>query len=307
MAAESGRFDRIDRDVRQLKREAQRSIPELINALAGIAGTEVEKVRAVYIWMTANIAYNTDSYFRGVPGATDAAGVFKAGKSVCEGYSNLFLELARGPGLEAVKIHGYAKGYDYREGVDTGGTNHAWNAVRVDGEWRLFDATWGAGHVNGKDFIRAYNEFYFDTPPEEFIFSHFPGDPAFQLIDHPVSRKLFFRLPNLDEDGFNAGLDALKIRGIVESGGAFGLPVIYSTGVNVSLIEFPMVPALKAGYTYRIVIETPSLYALISNGGGKSVIVENKGDESRLKRPFSRERWESLWRQSGVSSAYGYS
>jgi len=130
--------------------------------MAAIARDDDEKVRAIYNWITSNIAYDTDSYFRGIPGANGAVGVFSSGKSVCEGYSNLFLELAAGLDLEAVKIHGYAKGYGYKE-------------------------------------------FYFDTPPEQFIFSHYPEDLAFQLIGEPVSRSLFFKLPKLDGDDFVAG------------------------------------------------------------------------------------------------------
>jgi transglutaminase/protease-like cytokinesis protein 3 len=33
-------------------------------------------------------------------------------------------------------------------------TNHAWIAVKLDHTWHLFDATWGAGSVDGGKFIK---------------------------------------------------------------------------------------------------------------------------------------------------------
>ena len=79
--------------------------------------------------------------------AGSRAGV-NSGTSVCEGYASLFAEIGRSLGLEVVKNHGFAKGYGYREGYDPGGTNHAWNTVRIDGDWQFFNVTWGTGYVN---------------------------------------------------------------------------------------------------------------------------------------------------------------
>ena len=61
-------FVRIDKEVRNLSAEDQRSIPELISSLDRIAENDSEKTRALYIWVTHNIAYDTDSYFQGIPG-----------------------------------------------------------------------------------------------------------------------------------------------------------------------------------------------------------------------------------------------
>jgi len=268
-------FASIDKQVRNLSVGKQRSIPELINTLNEIAETDWEKTRALYIWVTQNIAYDTDSFFRGVSGPTDPRGTFQTRHSVCEGYAGLFAEIGTRLGLEVVKVHGYAKGWGYREGQDPGGTNHAWNAVRVNGSWHLFDSTWGAGYVDGKDFHRRYKEFYFDTPPEKFIFSHYPENPDYQFTANSVSRELFFKLPDLDGKEFNSGVDAAEVRNLIESGGKFGMPTIYNTDFPVKLIEFPMVSTLQAGHSYRIVIESASPYALISYGNNQSEIITN--------------------------------
>ncbi|MCK5737448.1 MAG: hypothetical protein KAH21_13270, partial [Spirochaetaceae bacterium] len=264
------------------------SIPELISSLDRIAENDSEKTRALYIWVTHNIAYDTDSYFQGIPGAVDSTGTFNTRSSVCEGYASLFEEIGRGLGLELVKVHGYAKGYGYKEGYDPGGTNHAWNAVRIDGEWQLFDSTWGAGYVDGRDFHRKYKEFYYNTPPDEFVFSHYPSDTALQFTTDTVSRELFFELPKLDGDEFSLGIDAIAVRAVIESGKEFGMPTIYSSDFPVTLTEFPMISVLKADRTYRIVIETEAPFALISYGNDEKKTIANKRGRFVIQEKFPK-------------------
>jgi hypothetical protein len=62
------RFAQIDRQVRNLSPSDQRCVPELITVLASIARNDREKARVIYIWITGNIAYDTDSCFKGIPG-----------------------------------------------------------------------------------------------------------------------------------------------------------------------------------------------------------------------------------------------
>lgn len=59
-------------------------------------------------------------------------------------------------------------------------SNHAWNAVKIDnGEWKLIDPCWGAGHVEGagRPYQRSFNPTKFTETNEEFGLSHFPSDP----------------------------------------------------------------------------------------------------------------------------------
>jgi hypothetical protein len=206
-----------------------------------------------------------------------------------------------------MKVHGYAKGYNYREGVDPGGTNHAWNAVRLDGEWHLFDATWGVGSVDGRDFHRRYKEFYFNTPPGQFVFSHYPTDPAFQLTAEPVSRELFFRLPRLDGDDFDAGLNALAVRNYVEGGGSFGMPVIYNCDIPAQLIDFPITGTLQAGRSYRIIIESPSRFAMVTDSNGRKDIVTNRGGRFVINSSYPKGRMGIYLAPLNARDAYSHS
>jgi len=48
-----------------------------------------------------------------------------------------------------MKLSGYSKGYGYKIGQTfQGNSDHAWNAVYLDGRWHLLDSTWGSGTVD---------------------------------------------------------------------------------------------------------------------------------------------------------------
>ncbi len=87
---------------------------------------------------------------------------------------------------------GYSKGYGFDAGKKLSQNDHAWNAVKIEGKYFLADATWGAGVINHKGkYERKFNEAYFLSRPENFIYSHLPADPMWQLLSNPVSPDVF--------------------------------------------------------------------------------------------------------------------
>ena len=141
-------YQRIDTHVLQTPNQMETSVQTLAAYLVKPARNEHEKIRAIFRWVTENIAYDTDGYFSGQYGDLSPDGVLKSRRAVCDGYAGLFNMLGEAAGLEVVIVTGYSKGYSYAVG-DTydGTTNHAWNAVMIDNQWHLLDATWGAGYL----------------------------------------------------------------------------------------------------------------------------------------------------------------
>ncbi|HEY1115483.1 MAG TPA: hypothetical protein VGE66_18075, partial [Chitinophagaceae bacterium] len=76
-------------------------------------------------------------------------------------------------------------------------SNHAWNAVYIDSTWYLMDATWAAGVVSyrGDEFIRRYDDFYFMTPPDQFIRDHYPDELKWTLLDNPPVYREYSHTP----------------------------------------------------------------------------------------------------------------
>ncbi len=172
-----------------------------------------EKCWAIFEWITHNIAYDVESYFNNSYGSQKPGNVLKTGRSVCSGFASLFTEMANAVGIEVVTINGYGKGYGYRTGdsIKKNETNHAWNAVKIDGEWRLIDSTWGGGHVDGnQQYVFNFDPFYFCTPPQQFIYSHFPEDPNWQLLDLPKTLKEFTDLPDVSPSFFQHHIEPVN-------------------------------------------------------------------------------------------------
>ncbi len=118
--------------------------------------TEMEKARAIYDWVTENIAYDVDGFVAGSPLANraKASQVLKSGRGICLEYSYLVAALARAAGLQAKVISGYLAGSRI---------NHAWNEVLAGGKWVVIDATLGAGIHRGSTFTKRVTSRYFDV------------------------------------------------------------------------------------------------------------------------------------------------
>jgi len=204
-------FAKIDKHARHCPQSEQLSIESLSNYLQIETKSDIEKARAIFVWLAENIEYDDDSFNSGRDGDNSAEGVLASKKAVCEGFSNLFLALGQHTGLEIEKVVGYAKGYGYSPGMKFKETNHAWNIIRIDGNWRIFDATWGQGNgenVNGKlQSKKEFNEYWFNVDPFEAIFNHFPQDSKYSFVRPSLSLSRYEKFPNIDEAYFEIGFN----------------------------------------------------------------------------------------------------
>lgn len=202
-------YDEIDRHAMNAPSSVEASVKSLAEYLVEPAKNDREKARAIFRWIAKNIEYDVAGSISGSYGSMNSGDLLKSRRSVCEGYSDLFEALAAEAGLTAVHISGYGKGYSYRPGDKfSGPSNHAWNAVRINGSWYLIDCTWGAGFVDDQGrFVREFDGHYFMTPPSEFVYDHLPVDPSWQLLIRPVSKPEFERLVHVKARFFDYGLE----------------------------------------------------------------------------------------------------
>lgn len=256
----------------------------LAKQLAALGNTDRQKVRAIFRWITENIEYNvrpigrkknTPALFYEEPDDSSAplppldervaAKVLYKGVAFCEGYSRLFKALCDHAGIKAEIIYGYARTNNNRRF----GVNHTWNAVYLDSAWHLLDVTWASGVVSfANEYIRQYNDFYFLTPPEQFIRDHYPEDPQWTLLDNPPVYREYnqspFRYSGYMKAGINNHFPAkgvidaapgdtivieLKARREIRSFFVSGSPVFDST--QVTLLP-PNVSSEKLSFKYNI-------------------------------------------------------
>jgi Transglutaminase-like superfamily. len=141
-----------------------------------------KKLRAVYIWVAANIKYTLDSanvINLGLDPEAKITAAFRRRKGVCENYAAIFNDICTRAGLTSFIVDGYTKQNGF---VDK--TGHSWCAVFIDNTWLLCDPTWD--NENGS------NTKYFLVPPMDMIGSHMPFDPMWQLLNYPVSHDQFY-------------------------------------------------------------------------------------------------------------------
>ncbi|HYO21986.1 MAG TPA: transglutaminase domain-containing protein, partial [Flavisolibacter sp.] len=193
----------------------------------------LERVRAIFSWISTHIEYNTNIYrpwassYSYSPDPLDTAAVWPSGdemlarkvmrkrSAVCEGYARLFKVLCDYSGIDVQIVQGYARGV----GSNKFRTNHTWNAVRIDSTWHLLDVTWASGYLNfGNDYVQKQNDHYFLTPPDQFINDHYPEELRWTLLsDLPIVSE-FKRTPFHSKNFFRYGFSTyLPGTGVIEA------------------------------------------------------------------------------------------
>ena len=169
----------------------------LSGTVDGIAGyvnahftTPTEKTRAIFIWIADKIDYDVVNMFA-LNFYDDPAQVvalpLKTRKGICVNYASLFTAICNQVGIPSVVVQGYTRQRGF-----VGYIPHAWSAAVVDGNWYLFDPTWGSGYVENNVFVRKINEAYFKASPETFITTHMPFDPLWEFLYYPLTTEDFF-------------------------------------------------------------------------------------------------------------------
>src|SRR5688572_15389096 len=228
-------FSEIDRRVQFV----EAATPFLLaQQLTAECTTDVQKVRAIFRWITANIAYRTketvsrkrksrlteeeetDDTTLLKPLDERVAETVLANKvAVCDGYARLFKTLCNYAGLQAEVITGYGKTEPHKV-HQRFRNNHSWNAVMIDSVWQLLDVTWASGYITwqGDRFIRHLDEQYFLTPPDVFIREHYPDDLRWSLIDKPPLMAEFRLSPFKQKSYIKYNIISYKpAKGIIEA------------------------------------------------------------------------------------------
>ncbi|XP_016851781.2 kyphoscoliosis peptidase [Anolis carolinensis] len=171
------------------------SIQTVVALITEEARSPLEKARAIWVWLCHNIEYDVDGFLGLSEKIHSPEQVLLTRKGVCSGYAHLYREMCKEAGLSCVGVSGHGRGAGYSQGQSflQKKSNHMWNAVKLEDQWFLLDACWGAGLVDVEKglFVPKHDDFFFLTDPEDFIQSHWPDEPQWQLIQPPVTLEIF--------------------------------------------------------------------------------------------------------------------
>lgn len=138
--------------------------------LAGVPddASDYQKVRYVFDYLASNVEYVMNA-----ENNQNIISVFLNGQTVCQGYACATQYLLTRLGIQSAIVTGEADG-----------AAHAWNLVRMDGEYYYIDTTWGnsnyASEGQGEERFINYN--YFGVTTGEISVTH-RADDTFVLPD----------------------------------------------------------------------------------------------------------------------------
>jgi len=137
---------------------------EILEEIIREDDSEVVKIKAIHDYLATHIIYDPE------PIAKDdykdlshtAYGALVDGVAVCDGYAEAFKYLLDKTGIENKLIFGEVD----EEGNFEGAVNHAWNLIKMDGQYYHFDLTWNDDDVNNRvlyEYYRKQSDYFDDT------------------------------------------------------------------------------------------------------------------------------------------------
>lgn len=177
----------ISQRVQQIPDEDTHSVGTLAESLTHGLTDDEAKAYAIYSWVAHNLTYD----LAGVEVMTTYTSMNEVTKEalakrkgVCSHYAQLFDALASEAGIPSTVVSGYVRSESEIYKIP-----HAWNALRLDGDWYLFDPTWGSGYVNWNSnrYHQEFSENFFKISPSVMIKTHMPFDPLMQMLNYPIT------------------------------------------------------------------------------------------------------------------------
>ena len=183
--------------------EISEDFEELVEYLIKPTTSELEIATVLAYWVMINIEYDVEAFANNTHGNETWTTVFFDKKAVCSGYSTLYAEFCRYVGIPNFEVRGFAKGFKKTDKNPFTATNHGWNVILIDNKYHLLDLTWASGYLKKTgdqlSFVKKirFSEVFAD--PKEFVEKHLPGQPRWQLLEHPISMRSYYANEQYEE------------------------------------------------------------------------------------------------------------
>lgn len=182
-------------------------------ALAGITPDMSQFEIELYLhdYLADRVDYVLDA-----PNAHNAYGALVEGKAVCEGYARAFQYLLMQAGISSYVVTGTSRGED-----------HAWNLVRIDGEYYHVDLTWD--DASKKD-ANCYA--YFNVTTAQLEEDHTIAEQVYAIPTCTATAANYFKV----NGGEMAAADMDTICRMLDAGNLFAR--VYVTGDTDAFVEW---------------------------------------------------------------------
>ncbi|KAI6316510.1 hypothetical protein MCOR23_010222 [Pyricularia oryzae] len=169
--------------------------------------SDVQRLRAIFTWVAEKICWEED-----FEGQIDTRRSIASKRGCAEEYAVLVYEMCAAVGIHCEVVRGYLKSPG--EVPEMGlmpRSNHWWNAVLVDNEWRMIDACLASPSNPQRGLYSSAGSgvadaFWFLTRPTEICWTHIPEHHGQQHICPPVAHEILLNLPCASPPYFRNGL-----------------------------------------------------------------------------------------------------
>ncbi|THV53096.1 hypothetical protein BGAL_0059g00060 [Botrytis galanthina] len=180
------------------------SLPPMSNPMSLATGyvcrpyrSDIQRLRAIFTWVSEKITWE-----EGFDNDTaDSRRVIQTKHGSSEEVAFLVMDMCKAIGIHAEVIRGYLKSPG--EVPDMGPMprpNHFWNAVVIDGEWRIMDCSLASpSHPRRSQYTSASSQYaeswWFLTRPIEICWTHIPEQHVDQHLCPPMAHEILLALP----------------------------------------------------------------------------------------------------------------
>ena len=229
--------------------------------VSGLSGTDYDKAKTLHDRLIAAVTYEATANDQ------NAYGALVEGKAVCNGYARAYQHLLQKAGIEAWYVSGTSVSPSTGESV-----GHAWNLVKLDGQWYYTDVTWDdqgentfytyfnittAQLLEGHAISATYKELVPEATAtaanlyvkEDRVFAAYDRAKLVNLLKKDGNKTGVY--VSGDMDAFKAALDA----DLLNLGSALGATGSYQVTYNMSKLGKAMilqVVLVQAGHVHQV-------------------------------------------------------
>jgi transglutaminase/protease-like cytokinesis protein 3 len=158
--------------------------------------SDVQRLRAIFTWVSEKISWEEE-----FEGSIDPRRVIQTKRGCAEEVAVLVMEMCAAVGIHCEVVRGYLKspGEVPEIGLKPR-PNHWWNAVLVDGEWRIMDCSLSSPTNPRRSLYSSTGpqiaeSWWFLARPVEICWTHIPEYQQQQHICPPVAHHILLALP----------------------------------------------------------------------------------------------------------------
>lgn len=162
-------FNMTFHHTQQQEAELTTAVKNIVKDIISPAMTDIEKVKAVNDYVVTHTVYTSSGTKTSVHSPYT---IISEGKGVCQAYALLTYRLLEEAGIENKYVTGYA------------GESHAWNLVKLNGEWYHLDTTWNDptfswANLSQEPYLKNYVRYNYFLISDQTIFKDHTIDPGY--------------------------------------------------------------------------------------------------------------------------------